>query len=452
MKVYFSGITGTGLGPLALMAKDAGLDVVGSDKNTGAILTELKNHDIPVDISSQNGEFLKNQGEIDWFVYTSALPEDHAELVFAKTHPEIVKKVTKRDEFTNFLIEKLHLKLIAVAGTHGKTTTTSMLIWVAKQLHLPAAYVSGTTLNFAPSGAYHKNDRYFFYEADEYDRNFLTFHPWLSLIPYISYDHSDIYHSRADYIAAFNQFIDQSRSVIFANFPGVEEFLSRDPLYLQAKKHHLSPGLAKLALADSRKEQVITLSGAVRRRDASLAAEGLFDVIIDMADLGLGVHDPMEILDPLNAFPGVGRRFEQIAPGFYSDYAHHPEEISATLEIAREEAEKTGKTGVVVVYEPHQNSRQHAIRHQYFAAFKKADKIFWLPTFLTREDKTLEILSPETLIKGLKNRQIASPATLTPEFAAELKNLEENGNLILLLSAGPADAWFRANFAKKTEG
>ena len=129
MNIYISGISGTGMGPLALMAKAAGFNVWGSDLAKGAVYDELIKAGIEIKIGKQDGEFLKNKLQnIDWFVYTSALPEDHPELLMAK---EAGLKCTKRDDFTAFLVDKLGLKMVAVAGTHGKTTTTAMIVWTA---------------------------------------------------------------------------------------------------------------------------------------------------------------------------------------------------------------------------------------------------------------------------------------------------------------------------------
>ena len=138
MRIYISGISGTGMGPLALMAKAAGFEVSGSDLAEGAIYSELVENGINVRIGEQDGEFLKKKmaDGVDWFVYTSALPDDHAELVMAR---EAGIKCTKRDELTAFLVEKLGLKMVAVAGTHGKTTTTAMIIYAALKLGLPVS-------------------------------------------------------------------------------------------------------------------------------------------------------------------------------------------------------------------------------------------------------------------------------------------------------------------------
>ena len=404
MNIYISGISGTGMGPLALMAKEAGFTVYGSDLEQGAIYDELVAAGIDVHIGEQDGEFLREKltEGVDWFVYTSALPETHAELVLAR---EAGIKCTKRDDLTEYLVEKLGLKMVAVAGTHGKTTTTAMIVWASLKLGLPVAYIVGTTLGFAPSGAYHKGDQYFIYEADEYDRNFLKFHPWLAVIPYVSYDHPDIYPTREDYEAAFQQFKSQSEMVIDEVKDGYE----------------------------------IKLAGEARRQDAVLAIEAILK-------MSPGV-DITKVVEVLNEFPGVGRRFEKLVDGVYTDYAHHPEEIAATVEMAKEEAELTGRKGVVVVYQPHQNTRQHEVREGYKDAFKGVEKIYWLPTYLTREDPNLAVLTPEELIEGLSNCEVAEATEATDELAEKLRQHLKDGYLVILMTAGPADGWMR-NFFK----
>ena len=406
MNIYISGISGTGMGPLALMAKAAGFTVWGSDLMEGAIYDELVKAGVEVKIGPQDGEFLREKlaEGVDWFVYTSALPETHAELVMVR---EAGIKCTKRDDFTAFLVSKLGLKMVAVAGTHGKTTTTAMIIWAALKLGLPVAYIVGTTLGFAPSGAYHKGDKYFVYEADEYDRNFLKYHPWLAVIPAVSYDHPDIYPTVEDYEKAFGQFKEQSEKV-------VEE--------------------------SSFDENEFGLAGAVRRQDAALAAEAILAM---SSESSRG-----EIVEILNQFPGVGRRFEKIAEGVYTDYAHHPEEIAATMGVVKDEKRLHGKKGIVVVYQPHQNTRQHEVRKDYKEAFAGADKIYWLPTYLTREDPDLPVLAPEELINGLVNKDVAETAGLSDELAEKLRDYVKDGYLVVLMTAGPADEWLREKFSK----
>jgi len=410
MNIYISGISGTGMGPLALMAKSAGMTVFGSDLAGGAVTNELVEHGIKVYLGEQDGEFLKARQKdegIDWFVHTSALPENHPELLLAK---KLKLKISKRDEFLNYLIKKMKLKLVAVAGTHGKTTTTAMIVWLAKQLGMPLSYSVGTTLPFAPAGMYDPQSEYFVYEADEYDRNFLAFKPWLAIIPTLSYDHPDIYPTEEEYREAFRQFEAQSREVL--------------------KGDEIAAG--------------IDLAGEARRFDATLAVDAMERMLPKPRGLKkvLG-NQRKKLIKIINEFPGVGRRFEQVSEGYYSDYAHHPEEVGATIEIALEEADRRGLKGVVVAYEPHQNSRQVGLADEYRHMFRGVTKLYWLPTYLTRENTKVKIMQPAEFIDKLENKKVAEPAELNEKLAAELIEWHKKGYLVLLMTAGPADGWLR---------
>lgn len=439
MNIYISGISGTGLGPLALIAKDAGLNVSGSDLSEGAISRELAEKSIDFAIGEQDGSFLQKQydaGNVDWFVHTSALPKDHPELVLAE---KLGLRISKRDELIAYLVEKQGLKMVAVAGTHGKTTTTSMIIWAALNLGLPISYLVGTTLPFAEAGHYDSESEFLIYEADEYDRNFLHFSPWLSVITTISYDHPDIYKTKLEYLQAFAKFESQSEQVIRGRELEGAAVENAETLDFSNKFH---------------------LAGKARRYDASLAMQAIFEMVEEadmvtaekslLADSDISYEgrtiDEDLIIEILDKFPGIGRRYERIADGVYSDYGHHPEEIAATIELALEDAELQKKKGVVAIYEPHQNTRQHEVKDGYKDAFVGISHLFWLPTYLVREDPNLSILQPEDLIANLSNKDIAEPAKPDDTLVKKLQKYHDDGYLILLMTAGPADKWLRGVF------
>ena len=401
MHVFFSGISGTGIGPLAEFAQDAGCHICGSDLQRGAISEELDERMVDVDYGSQDGSFLQkkyDESGIDWFVYTSALPADHPELALAQ---RLGIKCSKRDEFIAEIIKQNNLKLIAVAGTHGKTTTTSILIWTMLQLGIPVSYLVGSTLGWAKSGAFNADSEYFIYEADEYDRNFLAYHPYVAAIASVDYDHPDVYPTKDDYNAAFEQFEAQSKIVV------------------------------KNTTIDER----ISLLGKYRRKDGSLA----FEVLRIITDA-----DDDTLLDAINHFPGVGRRFERIIKGAYSDYGHHPKEIKATIEMAKELKNRDNYAGIAVIYQPHQNTRQHEVRDLYKNAFLGVDKLFWLPTYLTRENPDLTVISPDEFLSVLDNREVAETAEMNDELAGKIRDLLAKKWLVVLITAGPADSWFRS--------
>ena len=168
MNIYFSGIGGVGIGPLAMLALDAGYAVGGSDIKESDMTKLLSQRGANVRIG-QDGSQIKsehNKYPIDWLVHSSALADDHPELKFARDNKI---RTSKRDEFINIILKEKNLSMLAVAGTHGKTTTTGMLIWLFKSLNIPFSYSVGTTLTFGPPAQYQNGSEYFVYECDEFD-------------------------------------------------------------------------------------------------------------------------------------------------------------------------------------------------------------------------------------------------------------------------------------------
>ena len=219
MHIFFSGIGGTGIGPLALVAKQAGYDVSGSDKQDSLYITYLRKHginDIRIGQSYADIAAAHAKNPIDWYVYSSAVAIEQPDAPEFRFCRENNIRMSKRDELLNEILRENNLKLIAIAGTHGKTTTTAMTIWTLKQLGLPMGYILPAKSSFAEMGAYEQGAEYFVYECDEFDRNFLHFFPTLSLITGIAWDHPDIYPTQAAYDQAFAMFVTQStKSVLW---------------------------------------------------------------------------------------------------------------------------------------------------------------------------------------------------------------------------------------------
>lgn len=413
MNIYFSGIGGVAIGPLSEIALDAGHEVQGSDQTASLMTERLISRGVTVVIGQQDGHFLESRHAkkpIDWLVYTAALPANHPELLAAQ---RLGIKTVKRDELIAHIISEKGLKLIAVSGTHGKTTTTGMLIWTLEQLGVPISYSVGTTLSWGPSGLYNPASEYFIYECDEFDRNFLHFSPHLSLITSFDYDHPDTYPTKDEYAAAFRQFIHQSQASI----------LWQHDADRMATREATSWCLQI--------DEVLTLpiAGEHNRRNGTLVLKALER---------LGVGENLANRDALITFPGTDRRFEKLADNLYSDYGHHPIEIAATLAMARELSNQ-----VVLVYQPHQNTRQHEVRNEYKNVLTAAETIHWLPTYLSREDTSLRVLTPEELIARLDNKEAAVVADLDDSLRDEIATARNAGKLVLLMGAGSIDAWAR---------
>ncbi len=412
MNIYFSGIGGVGVGPLAEIAWDAGYGVAGSDLVDGLITKELRQRGIVVNIG-QDGSFLQarhHDDPIDWFIYTAALPDDHPELVLAK---KLGIKTAKRDELIAHIISEKNLKLIAIAGTHGKTTTTGMLIWTLQQLGVPISYSIGTTISFGPSGKFDPESEYFVYECDEFDRNFLHFTPYLSLITSIDYDHPDTYVNASAYLEAFTQFARQSQQVIT----------------WRAQHSDIYIGMSNVVILDETEiDTHLKLVGQHNRQNGTLVEVAMQTLGIDSAPSSA-----------LASFPGTDRRFEKLADNIYSDYGHHPVEIAATLQLAHEISDH-----ILLIYQPHQNVRQHQIRDDYTNQFELADEIYWLPTYLSREDPKLAILQPNDLTKNITNKDHIHVAAFDDNLWDVIQNARLAGTLVLCMGAGSIDSWIRS--------
>ncbi len=424
--MYFSGVGGTGIGPLALIAHKAGYTVSGSDNRHSGYIDYLKQHgvtDIHIGQEREHIASVHQKKPIDWFVYTAALPIEQPnapELLFCK---EKSIRATKRDEFLNFIIKERGLKLLAAAGTHGKTTTTALLIWLFKQLDMPVSYAVGAKLGFGDMGEFDPKSEYFIYEADEFDRNFLAFCPYVSLITGIDWDHPDIYPTQGEYNQAFIAFLKQSERAVLWRADVTK--LGLKPTDNQVVLDEQASGI----------DQQLTLPGHVNRLDAWIVAHAVHDLTKRPLD---------ELLAHLNRFPGLSRRFEQLAPGLYTDYAHTPPKIRGALQLAHEVA----GDNIVVVYEGLHNTRQHFIKNELRHLFDDVKQLYIVPSYLAREDPTLPVLTPEKLRELLSPESQAhtKAAALGDQLATNIRSHLQAGDTVLAISAGGAgslDEWLR---------
>ena len=430
MHIFFSGIGGAGIGPLALVAKQAGYEVSGSDKQDSQYIEYLKKHgvtDITVGQTAENIAAVHDAHPIDWYVYSSAVAIEQPnapEFTFCRQQDI---HMSKRDELLNQIITDKKLKLIAVAGTHGKTTTTAMIVWLCKQLGLPIGYILPAKSGFADMGGYAEGAEFFIYECDEFDRNFLSFEPYVSLITGIDWDHPDIYPTRDDYYAAFNEFLEQSRQSVLWR-------IDADRLGLEEDGTQMILDEADPAIGNT-----FTLPGLVNRQDAWLVVNALQKVL----------ERPFEELTKhLNEFPGVSRRFEQIVPGLYTDYAHTPPKIRGALQLAQEVAGED----VVVVYEGLHNTRQHFIKDELRNLFDDVKHLYVVPSYLAREDTSLKLLTPDDLklLMSAEAQTVTDAAQLDASLRENIVRHLEAGDTVLCISAGGGnslDEWLRKEFS-----
>lgn len=424
MHVYFIGVGGTAIGPLALIVKQAGYSVSGSDKQDSAYISYLKSKGITDIHIGENGYLAEvhRQKPVDLVVYSSAVGIEnpsHPDLLFAK---ENNIKTVKRDHLLNKVISDKKLKLIAVAGTHGKTTTTAMLIWLFNRLGLAASYSVGAKISFGDMGHFDEKSEYFLYECDEFDRNFLAFSPYMSLITGIDYDHQEHYLTLADYQNAFKQFINQSEQKIL--------------WHEDVEKLGLKAGGNLIVLSESESMlNTLNLPGLVNRKDAWQVIQTVRNITNQPAE---------DLVKHMKSFPGVSRRFEKITDNLYSDYAHTIPKIKGCLQLAQEVSKN-----VVIVYEPLTNRRQHYIRSEYKTLFAGIKKLYWVPSYLAREDGRQEIITPQQFIDEIDEPTDKEAAGLNDKLKELIKKHLEDGDTVVCLSGGGGDSldeWLRTNF------
>jgi len=447
-KIYFLGIGGSGCSSMAFWLKARGFDVCGSDLCLSDVVKELIVAGIHVHIGhSENTDLQKS----DLVVYSSAIKDDNIELVFARNSQ---KPTIKRAAMLAMMAEECK-NVIAVCGSAGKSTTTGFLASILNAAALSPSVIVGGIFSGQKSGAQiGNNDEYFIVEADEYDRSFLEMRKVkLALCVGIEAEHLDIYKTFDGVKEAFLQFfgkvVNDGSTVLCIGSAGVREILS------QIGCEKITYGFS--ADAEYRAENIRYENGKT-----------VFDVYENENFLGnvelklIGEHNvlnalgataaarsygiaPSEIAAGLKRFRCVGRRFEFLGEvdgaRVYSDYAHHPTELSAMILSARE----MGAGRVTVVFEPHTYSRTRSLYREFARALSTADEVILAPVYASREKPQKGISS--RLILGEMKRIGGIEAAYYKrydEIFARLKKTAVNSRVIVFAGAGTIDECARS--------
>jgi len=430
--IHFMGIAGAGMSALALIALRRGVPVTGCDTHpaaaedlarAGAQITE--GHDASHVTGSRA------------VVYTAAIPRGHAELEAASAAG--VALVPRAEALAQIVAPG---RVVAVAGTHGKTTTTAMVADA-----LAAAGVDPTALVGGRVAAWQGNarlggDDVFVVEADEYDRAFLKLHPTVALVGNVEADHLECYGSVEALQEAFVEFAGRAeRAVVGVDDAGASR-LAR-ALQVPTWRVGLAEG-AEIRLSDVRREQdasVATLSlPDGRAAQLRLGVPGLHNLrngaMAVAAVLALDA-DLERALDGLAGFRGVGRRFEVLGATdgvtVVDDYAHHPSEVAATLAAARQ---RYPAARLVVAFQPHLYSRTKALGEAMGIALAMADVAVVTDVYAAREEPlrgvTGKIVAKAARRAGVKVEWVPKRERL----AAKLEQLVGEGDVVLTLGAG----------------
>jgi UDP-N-acetylmuramate--alanine ligase len=358
-RLHFVGIGGAGMSGLALVCDELGATVTGSDRAESSYMERLR----AVGLAPLLGHDAANLPEDAEVVVSTAIAADNPELSLAR---ERGQQVIHRGELLAELCARK--RLIAVAGTHGKTTTAAMLAWALRELGAdPAFFVGGEIPRLGPEGAAANAGwgagEWVVAEADESDGSFLRLEPEIAAIINVEMDHHSHWGSVAKLRAAFRDFAAPARGVVVPAGGGLDEMAEgKVPHRFDAG----SPGPAELRLAVPGRHNLLNARAAL----AAAGAAGF--------DLGPSAA-------ALADFPGVRRRLELKGDRgpvrIYDDYAHHPTEVRAALEALRELA----PARLIAVFQPHLYSRTKAFAEQLGAALSLADEVAVLDIYPARE-------------------------------------------------------------------
>jgi UDP-N-acetylmuramate--alanine ligase len=423
--IHLIGIGGTGLSAIARLLKESGHTVTGSDMQPSEYVDDLREIGITVYI----GHKAEQIGEAEMVVRSSAIPDTNPEVVAARAKDV---PVYKRSDFLGSLMED---KIgIAVAGTHGKTSTTAMLAWTLTELGEDPSFIVGSTINGMGVNAHFGQGKTFVIEADEYDRMFLGLKPTLGIVTNLEHDHPDIYPTAESFRQAFVDFIhllpEEGAYVYCADDTGATDLVkdaSVESIGYSLVDAHAQPN----ALGGFDFEfQNVKISLQVPGKHNVWNALAVMSVI---ARLGLSLDEAAEAL---GRFSGTARRFELVGAvngvHVYDDYAHHPTEIVATLAAARA---RHPQAKIWAVWQPHTYSRTQLLFDAFAQAFGDADHVIATEIYRSREPK--QDFSSAQVVDAMDHPAAHFIAELDDVSAYLLENLQSN-DVLLVLSAGDA--------------
>jgi UDP-N-acetylmuramate--alanine ligase len=436
-KVHFIGIGGSGMSGLARIALADGISVSGSDAKDSSVLLALE----ALGAQVFRSHLAENIDGADVVVYSTAISASNPELVRAL---ERSIPIMTRAKALSLLM--YGLTNIAIAGTHGKTTTSSMATVAFQACGTDPSFAIGGTLTASGSNAHRGSGPFFIAEADESDGSFVAYHPKAAIITNIEHDHVDFFATPEEVVSIFEDFtktIPEDGILIYCNDDAGSRALGRSVSHCAAFSYGSEDG------SDLKIDQItLTAQGSHGRAIwkgtvvglIELQVPGLHNLLNAAGTLALGLAlnlNPAGLLSGLHTFRGAGRRFELKATvngiRIIDDYGHHPTEINVTLDAARRYAD-TGR--VIVIFQPHRYSRTQAFLDQFATALDKADDVTLLEIYAASE-KPIPGMSAELIAQKMKNGHFVPNFVEASDRVIAIAN---PGDVILTLGAGDVNS------------
>jgi UDP-N-acetylmuramate--alanine ligase len=448
--VHFIGIGGSGLSAIARLLNESGYAVTGSDRVLSPFAVDLQSAGVNIHI----GHDPRNIRAADWVVRSSAVPDDNVEVQAAGAAGI---PVYRRADFLGRLMEDRIG--IAVAGTHGKTTTTAMIAYVLSEMGCDPSFIVGGTLSNYGVNARAGKGRAFVIEADEYDRMFLGLQPQIEVITNLEHDHPDCYPKFQDMVTAFESFVallpqDGTLIACLDDARAADLLAKAQRLGRQAVGYSLQNGAAPNAPNAPRwmqaRNAILNPRGGFDFEAAtnaggapaavSLQVPGEHNILNALATLSVAAVLDLSVetaARALGKFAGTGRRFEikgeRKGIVVIDDYAHHPTEIRATLAAAK--LRYTGRR-IWAVWQPHTYSRTKLLFSEFASSFADADETIVTEIYAAREPR--QDFSSRLIVEAMPQASKHFAATLQEATTYLLAHLRPN-DIVLVLSAGDAD-------------
>jgi len=434
--VHFVGIGGYGMSAIAYVLKGQGVTVTGSDVQPSSRTERLVQIGVPV----AYGHRVENQSGADLVVYSTDVPQDNVEVAAARQRG--VQVVHRSQMLASILAQG---RGICVTGTHGKTTTTSMISAILIAAGLDPSVVVGGELDWLGGNARIGHGPFVVAEADESDGSFLRYHPEIAVLTNAEPEHLDHYEGDfANVLAAYGTFLRGTTGDVFAcaDSPTVRAIAKG------SERPCTTYGL--LSGSDVRALRVMDLEGGGHRFTAvaggqslgrfELRIPGLHNVRNALAAIAVGrrLGVPAQVMiDALRGFRNAARRFEVVGAGrgvtVVSDYAHHPTEIAAVLEAGRELRPKR----VLAVFQPQRYARTKLLFDEFAAAFLGADEVFLLDIYSPPGELPIAGISSASLARSISARgtRVRHVHGIDEAYTALGRELDV-GDLVLVMGAG----------------
>ena len=436
-RLHFIGIGGSGMSGLARIALSHGIAVSGSDAKDSSVLSALGALGAKV-----FSDHLAHQVDgSDFIIYSTAIGQNNVELARAR---ELNLPILTRAQALAILMSDS--RSIAVAGTHGKTTTSSMLTVALQACGLDPSFAIGGTLTSSGSNAHRGTGEHFVAEADESDGSFIEYRPFAAIVTNVEHDHVDYFATEADVTQAFSDFaatIAKDGYLVYCADDAGSAHLASSVQGPKLISYGTSVG-ADLFIDSINLLPMGSTSRVLWKGRAignlSLQVPGLHNVLNAGGALAMGLSlgaPAAEMLTGLASFHGTGRRFELKATvhgiRIIDDYGHHPTEVEVTLTAAKRYA---GEGRLIVIFQPHRYSRTKAFMSEFAKALGIADQVVLLEIYAASE-KQIPGVTSETIAEKMENGHFIPNFLEASEWViAEAKP----GDVIVTLGAGDVNS------------